>query len=145
MDLQKGHPVTQGLPINAFAARKPSGQLWQRVVLWAIGGLMLLALIVKAVYGLPTGGFWAKAWGWTGVAMNLAILVAAIRCRPSVALWSGLIVLHLFLGGLSIAHLYVGNRSCGCFGATEVSPIYTVALNAAIVAALVFTFPRRSH
>ena len=112
-------------------------------MVWGIGLLMLIALVAKGYYGLPEGGFWAGVWGWAGVAMNLAVVAAAVFLKPSFRLWCGLTLLHLFLGGLSIAHMAVGNKTCGCFGRTEVAPFDTFLLCSVIVGILAFTFPPR--
>ena len=52
-----------------------------------------------------------------------------------------MLVLHLILGLFSFAHVLLGSDTCGCLGAFRIDPMYTLWLNAGLVALFAFTTP----
>ena len=104
------------------------------LILWAAAGLKLLS----AGGGTPAAVGWAEP-GWVNLAavqfeFLLGVWLLSGRNRP--AAWLVAVVTFTGFAAVSAWGGYVGQTSCGCFGAVPLRPWWAFGLDAAVLLAL---------
>jgi hypothetical protein len=113
------------------------------VPLWLLTGAVLKLVDLSPTH-LPAAMIkWAGALGADlafvlrfTIAAEL-IVVAVMVCLPTLARWTGIVVLGVFLPVL-VGDLMLGASSCGCFGAIQVDPWVTLVMDVTFFIGLLF-------
>ncbi|HXG09857.1 MAG TPA: MauE/DoxX family redox-associated membrane protein [Gemmataceae bacterium] len=117
---------------------------------------MVLGLFLLSAAGLKIHGLFFDPSAHESILTSPRIQVATIEIELLLggwllsgwwvrAAWAAVLV---FFGILASASLYlalVGQTTCGCFGRVAVPPWATVAMDVAVLAALLLCRPRTSH
>lgn len=117
-----------------------------RVVSRVVGLLLLVAAGLK-LYGFRVALFAGHGW-WTipwvqlaAVEWEIILGVWLLWGRHAVGAWLAALATFLTFAGVSGYLGWVGQATCGCFGAIEASPWHAFALDIAVILALAFARP----
>ncbi len=117
------------------------------VLRWAIGLLLVAAAVLKG-YQLGVEPVANEGWltyRWSLTAQVMLELLGGLWLLGGLAprlTWAATLACFVGFSGVTLYKGVTGEASCGCFGLVEVSPWYTLALDVALVGALLAARPQ---
>jgi hypothetical protein len=119
---------------------------------WVLALILLGAACAKAVHGLPSpiapeaSGSLGGQWTDLGLAaMEAGLAVWLFSGHHPIWAWRTTLGSFVLFAAVSLAKVVAGDASCGCFGDLDVSPWYSLMLDALVIASLIRWRPRASR
>jgi hypothetical protein len=107
-----------------------------------VAGVLLAASLLKFSSLLADGSWLSAGNALTATLATIELIGAVVLLvhRPGAVIWATCILAFVAFACISGFHAWNGAPTCGCFGKLAVPPIWTLALDLAIVATLL-AFP----